>query len=483
MPGISIIWFRDDLRVVDNPALAAASARGNRAVAVFVREQDAEPARATGRASRWWLHHSLTALRKGLARINVPLVLRSGSARIAIPRIVSETGADAVFWNRRYGSAEIETDKAVKASLQHSGIAAESRNGSLLFEPWTVLRGGTAPYRVFTPFWKAARAGAPPADPFPAPGAFPSMSPGETGSEDLDDWNLLPTEPNRASGFEDNWEPGEAGACERLQRFLSAEIANYASERDRPDIASTSRLSPHLRFGEISPRVIWQAAAHRVAAGRISERHAGKFLSELGWREFSYHLLFYNPDLAERNFQDRFDAFPWQSPGTAFDDWRRGRTGYPLVDAGMRELWHTGWMHNRVRMVAASFLAKHLRIDWREGERWFWDTLVDADPASNPAGWQWVAGCGADAAPYFRIFNPIIQGEKFDPDGDYISRWIPELRGLPVKYIHRPWDAPEQIRNAAGSRLGEGYPAPVVDHSAARTAALEAFKSLQQDAA
>ena len=483
MSGLSIIWFRDDLRVGDNPALAAASARGSPAVAIFIRERDTETTREMGGASQWWLHHSLTALRKDLANINVPLILKSGSSRDVIPEIVAETGADAVFWNRRYGAAEIDTDKSLKASLQQSGIKAESHNGSLLFEPWTVLRGGTAPYRVFTPFWKAARAGTPPAKPQPTPDGFPSAMALASASENLDDWNLLPTRPNWAAGFEDHWQPGEAGARKRLHQFLSVEVSNYASERDRPDLPSTSRLSPHLRFGEISPRVIWQATRHHVAADRISERDADKFLSELGWREFSYHLLFHNPDLAERNFQDRFDAFPWQQPGKEFDAWCRGCTGYPLVDAGMRELWHTGWMHNRVRMVAASFLAKHLRISWREGERWFWDTLVDADPANNPASWQWVAGSGADAAPYFRIFNPIIQGEKFDPNGDYVRRWVPELDGLPDKYIHKPWEAPEQIRDAAGVRLGENYPEPIVDHSAARAAALEAFKSLQQDAA
>lgn len=483
MSGASLIWLREDLRLVDNPALAAASKRGKPAFAIYIREPNSEVSRPIGGASRWWLHHSLTALRDHLAGINIPLILRSGSAHEAIPEIVSKIGADAVFWNRRYGATEIATDKAIKASLKQAGVEAESYNGGLLFEPWTVLRGGTAPYRVFTPFWKAARAGPPPSEPLASPGAFPEASTSEVGSEDLADWNLLPNKPNWAAGFEEAWQPGETGARERLNQFLSTEISGYASDRDRPDLPSTSRLSPHLRFGEISPRVIWQTTGHHVAAGRISERDANKFLSEIGWREFSYHLLFYNPDLAERNFQDRFDAFPWQQPGAEFDAWCRGRTGYPLVDAGMRQLWHTGWMHNRVRMVAASFLAKHLRISWREGERWFWDTLVDADPANNPASWQWVAGSGADAAPYFRIFNPIIQGEKFDPNGVYVRRWVPELTNLPDKYIHKPWEAPEHIRDAASVRLVEDYPAPIVDHAAARTAALEAFKSLQQDAA
>ncbi len=483
MSGQTLIWLRDDLRIVDNPALSAALSRGTPAVAVYVREPSTDVTRPMGSATRWWLHHSLTALRDDLAKINVPLILQSGSPQHLIPKIVAETAAGAVFWNRRYGAAEIATDTAIKASLQQSGIQAESHNGSLLFEPWTVLRGGTAPYRVFTPFWKAARAGSPPAEPLPPLSPLPEHSSPHTNSEILDDWDLLPTRPNWAKGFEAHWQPGEAGARERLDRFLSEEIANYASERDRPDLPSTSRLSPHLRFGEISPRVIWHVTKHHVAAGHVSERDADKFLSEIGWREFSYHLLFHNPDIAERNFQERFDAFPWQSPGQEFDAWCRGRTGYPLVDAGMRELWRTGWMHNRVRMVAASFLVKHLRINWRDGEQWFWDTLVDADPANNPASWQWVAGSGADAAPYFRIFNPIIQGEKFDPNGDYVRRWVPEIKDLPNKFIHRPWEAPEDIRASAGIRLGEDYPAPIVDHATAREAALDAFKSLQQDAA
>lgn len=483
MLGTSILWLRNDLRIADNPALVAASLQEQPAIALFIREPSASKMRAPGAASQWWLHHSLEALEQNLRNININLILRTGNAQDVLNDIITETGADTVFWNRRYGTGEIAVDTRIRKQLGDAGVQVKSFNGQLLNEPWTVMRGEDKPYRVFTPFWKAARAiGQPPA-PLATPEPFPADKGKIPASEVLNEWHLRPKSPNWASRFPEFWSPGETGAIARLETFLDTLVDGYAQNRDRPDLSSTSRLSPHLRFGEISPRTVWHAARHRLDAGRLSTGDVDKFLSELGWREFSYSLLYFNPDLYERNIQPRFDEFPWQKPDILFDAWCKGLTGFPVVDAGMRELWQTGWMHNRIRMVAASFLSKHLRIDWRHGERWFWDTLVDADPASNPASWQWVAGSGADAAPYFRIFNPMIQGEKFDPNGEYVRRWVPEIAPLPDKYIHRPWTAPALVLQESGVEIGSTYPAPIVDHAAARTAALDAFKSLQQPAA
>ena len=483
MSGPTIIWLRNDLRIADNPALDAAARRDTSSIAIYIREPGTPEMRALGAASQWWLHHSLKAIEQGLDSINIPLVLRTGDARDVLEQIIEETGADTVFWNRRYGGGEIAVDSGIMKRLGEAGIWVESFNAQMLNEPWAVMRGENAPYRMFTPFWKAARAAGTPPTPLTTPSILPACTDQIPSSETLKDWSMMPTNPNWASRFPDFWSPGESGAVARLSEFLDALIDGYADDRNRPDLHSTSRLSPHLRFGEISPRAIWHATQHRLESGQLNSVDAEKFLSEIGWREFAYSLLYFNPDLAERNIQARFDDFPWQQPDALFDAWCKGRTGFPIVDAGMRELWQTGWMHNRVRMVAASFLSKHLRIDWRNGERWFWDTLVDADPASNPASWQWVSGSGADAAPYFRIFNPMIQGEKFDPNGDYVRRWVPEIAALPDKYLHRPWEAPAPMLQKTGISLGSTYPSPIVDHATARAAALEAFKSLQQEAA
>ncbi|MFN9163664.1 MAG: cryptochrome/photolyase family protein, partial [Alphaproteobacteria bacterium] len=349
-----------------------------------------------------------------------------------------------------------------------TGIRAESFNASLLREPWEMKTGSGGPYRVFTPFWRAAREQLGTVETTARPKAIPAPATWPA-SDKLTAWKLLPTKPDWATGFTPLWTPGEQGARKRLDGFLSRTIAGYAANRDRPDIEATSRLSPHLHFGEISPRQLWKAAT-AAAQSQGQETNTDKFLAEVGWREFSYHLLYHFPHLPERNYKESFDAFPWDDNETNFRKWCRGQTGYPIVDAGMRELWTTGFMHNRVRMVAASFLIKHLLIPWQKGEAWFWDTLVDADLASNSASWQWVAGSGADAAPYFRIFNPVMQGEKFDPDGAYVRKWVPELASCSPKFIHRPWDAPDFARLR--------YPAPMVDHATARDRALKAFKTL-----
>jgi deoxyribodipyrimidine photo-lyase len=484
----SLVWFRDDLRLGDNPALRAAVDAGGPVLCVFILDEETKGLRPHGAASKWWLHGSLAALDDALRKCGSRLDILRGKADDLIPRIAKALGAEFVFWNRRYGAAEIEQDKAIKAHLKEHGVAAESFNAHLLYEPWTVTTKTGDPCKVFTPFWRAARATGEPREPLPAPreiaGAdWPAEAPKHVALKDL---ALEPTKPDWAGGMRDFWERGEHGAHARLRHFLKHGLKGYGDNRNRPDLKdSTSHLSPHLRFGEIGPRQIWHAATSAVLSGESpgTRSDLDKFLSEIGWREFSYHLLFHNPDLARTNFQPKFDDFPWKHDPDGLSAWHKGLTGYPIVDAGMRQLWETGWMHNRVRMIAASFLIKDLLIDWRIGEDWFWDTLVDADPANNAASWQWVAGSGADAAPYFRIFNPILQGEKFDTDGDYVRRFVPELAKLPAKWIHRPFEAPRDVLLAAGVRLGETYPRPIVEHDKARDRALAALESLKPSAA
>ena len=344
-----------------------------------------------------------------------------------------------MFWNEIAQAPHQAVADQVAAALKEIGVTSHSFPGDLLVAPANIRNKENRGLRVFTPFWRRVQALGDPPKPLPAPKRLARDRTLQATA--LESWRLEPTQPDWAGGLRETWKPGELSAQQRLKAFLENGVAGYASERDRPDRDGTSRLSPHLRFGEISPRQVWHAARFAAAERPALSGDIDKFLSELGWREFCRHLLFDVPDLATRNLQPSFDAFPWRHDDKALRAWQRGQTGYPVVDAGMRELWHTGVMHNRVRMVVASFLVKHLLIDWREGEQWFWDTLVDADPGSNPANWQWVAGCGADAAPYFRVFNPVLQGEKFDPDGAYVRRWVPELARLPASLIHQPWSA------------------------------------------
>lgn len=448
-----LLWLRQDLRLTDHPALTAALAaardRGGGVIPVYIWAPEDEGEWAPGAASRWWLHQSLKKLGAALESRGSRLILRRGPAGEALERLIAETGASAMFWTRRYEPAAIARDREIKTRLRERGIAAESANGSLLFEPHTLLNSSGQPFRVFTAFWRAcnqrkpcAGSGAAP-ERLPAPDAWPD-------SLRLDEFSLEPTI-DWAGGFRESWQPSEDGALEHLRRFRRAALASYPADRDRPDRAGASRLSPHLHFGEISPGEVWRAIMARV---REYPKQAEAYLRQLVWREFAYHLLYHFPQTASRPKRPEFDAFPWRMRKDWFDAWKRGRTGYPLVDAGMRELWRTGWMHNRVRMVAASFLVKHLMIPWQEGAKWFWDTLVDADLANNTLGWQWVAGCGADAAPYFRIFNPTLQAERFDPDGEYIRRWIPE------------WGTPD-------------YPRPIVEHNEARARALDAWSKIR----
>ncbi|MCZ8099919.1 MAG: deoxyribodipyrimidine photo-lyase [Burkholderiales bacterium] len=478
-----IVWLRNDLRLADNPAVAEAARLGVPFVGLYVLDEDSEGLRPMGGASRWWLHHALAALAADVADLGGILLLTRGPARAVMARTVAALAPAAVLWNRRYDAAGIAVDTAIKADIRASGIRADSFNASLLYEPWQVKSRTGEPLKVFSPFWRAAQAlGEPPA-PLPTPARFAGGAKDLAVSDamTLDALDLLPRRPDWAGGLRDTWRPGERGARERLAKFLEDGLAHYADGRDRPDRDYTSRLSPWLRFGEIGPRQVWHAAsaARLSGASQASARDLDKFRAELGWREFSYHLLHQRPDMASVNIQRKFDAFPWRNDDAALRAWRRGATGYPIVDAGMRQLWTTGWMHNRVRMIAASFLIKHLLVDWRRGEDWFWDTLVDADPASNAASWQWVAGSGADAAPYFRIFNPILQGEKFDPSGDYVRTFVPELRGVPADIIHQPWSASQQRLSAAGVVLGQTYPRPIVDHDDARKRALEALSAVK----
>ncbi len=461
-----IVWFRHDLRLADNPALAAAVQTGLPILPVYILDDETSGVRAPGAASRWWLHHSLAALDADLRAMGSRLVLRRGPAEAVLADLVARCGARAVHWNRLYEIAARERDARIKQAMTDGGIAAASHKANLLFEPWEVKTNAGEPFKVFTPFWRACRLLEPPARPLPRPDRLASP-PAWPASDPLDSWRLLPRKPDWAGGLRDNWTPGEAGALDRLHRFVDATLPAYRDERDLPARPSTSRLSPHLAFGEVSPRQVWHAATAREPSASTE-----KFLAEVGWREFSNNLIFHFGDLARHNFRRDFDAFPWAPEDERVEAWRRGRTGYPIVDAGMRELWTTGWMHNRVRMIVASFLTKDLMVDWRVGESWFWDTLVDADAANNPAGWQWVSGSGADAQPYFRVFNPVLQGEKFDPDGAYVRRWVPEIASLPASVIHKPWTAQDsQARK---------YPQPVVDHAQARDRALAAFRSLKQ---
>jgi deoxyribodipyrimidine photo-lyase len=475
----ALLWFRRDLRLYDNPALSDAVTSHERVIPVYVHAPEEEAPWTIGQASGWWLHQSLAVLDKALRKRGSGLVLRGGSSLASLRTLVKETGATAVYWNRLYEPAVIARDKVIKAALDEDGLEVASYNAALLVEPWTVHKDDGNPYQVFTAFWKACLRFTPPPNPLSAPARIGAPCPWPA-SLPLASLSLLPPI-SWYTTMAKVWQPGEEGAMARLNHFCEASLADYSHRRNLPGTEGVSRLSPHLHFGELSPRQVWTAVTNQVGRDPLAQPAAEAFLRELGWREFAHYVLYHWPHTPESPLQERFKAFPWR---TDYDQllraWQQGQTGYPLVDAGMRELWQTGWMHNRVRMIVASFLTKNCRIPWQEGTRWFWDTLVDADLANNTLGWQWTAGCGTDAAPYFRLFNPATQAMKFDPDGTYVRRWVPEIAGLSNHWLYQPWAAPLAEQGAAHLKLGIDYPYPLVDLRVSRSEALAGYERIKR---
>jgi len=472
-PAPAILWFRKDLRLDDNPALNAAIEAGGPVIPVYIREPEQLNIGPLGAAQAWWLHHSLVALQASLKSLGSDLVLISGKAGDVLAGLARQTGAKTVFANRAYERTLFDRDIAIE--LKTHDIAIRAFHGQLLHEPKSIRTGAGGAFKVFTPFWNALQKAGEPHEPTDAPTKIPSPE-HFPSSENLDYWALLPRKPDWAKDFGKTWTPGEAGARERLRSFVDGDLHDYKRGRDLPSVDATSLLSPHMAHGEVSPARIWHAVR---GLSRRAADDVVHFRRELAWRDFCYNLLTEFPELHDRNWDGRFDGFQWEYDPAEFHTWTKGLTGYPIVDAGMRQLWRTGFMHNRVRMITASFLIKDLMIDWRRGERWFRDTLVDADPANNAANWQWVAGSGADASPFFRIFNPVLQGEKFDPDGDYVREYVPELARFDRKYIHKPFEAPDHVLEKAGVRLGKTYPNPIVDHGFARDRALAAYRDIR----
>ncbi len=474
MPLKVLHWFRQDLRLQDNPALSAAVEAGE-IIPLFILDDESPKEHRLGGASRWWLHQSLKALNQSLSG---KLIVRTGPAQQVLQQLAEEAAVDLVTWNRGYEPWKTDRDTLIKNDLKQKGIEVRSFNGSLLWEPWDVQKPDGTPYRVFTRYYRNGCLGkAPPRMPTKLDTSQIHFAQHPLEILPIESLALAPDK-NWDLIKSPNWIPGENGAREQMNNFISLRLKNYKEGRDFPALESTSGLSPHLHFGEISPHQVWHAIQFQegINGPDLNTEH---FKTELAWREFSHHLLFNNPQLPHKNIQSKFDSFPWRKSKDALRKWQRGQTGIPMVDAGMRELWQTGYMHNRVRMIVGSFLTKNLGLDWRLGERWFWDTLVDADLANNSASWQWVAGCGADAAPFFRIFNPVTQGQKFDPDGLYIKKWIPELAELPSKWLFSPWEAPANVLEDAKVQLGCTYPQPIVDLKKSRQKALDAFAELK----
>jgi len=473
----ALVWLRRDLRLSDNPALHHALHSARHVIPIYIHAPNEDAEWSAGAASHWWLHHSLKQLQARLKQLGSRLIIRRGASLFVLQKLIAETEASLVCWNRLYEPASVARDTKIKSELAESGIEVSSHNGALLLEPWQVRNRQGKPFRVFTPFWRecqqqlATHSPAPLAEPIRLTKVAASLP-----SDALDDLQLLPRIAWDAS-FTPRWSPGELNAQLVAEQFATTLVQRYAAQRDFPAQRQTSSLSPHLHFGEISPRQIIATLANEHS---LSDKGNESFMRELGWREFAHHLLFHFPYTQSQPLDERFEKFEWVNSAALLKTWQRGATGIPMVDAGMRELWHTGWMHNRVRMIVASFLTKNLRIHWLEGARWFWDTLVDADLANNTLGWQWTAGCGADAAPYFRVFNPVLQAQRFDPDGDYIRRWIPELAHLSNRWLFQPWNAPAAELAKARVELGVNYPQPIVDLSVSRERALEAYSAIKQ---
>ncbi len=472
-----IVWFRQDLRTRDQAALSAAAASGQPVLPLYVLDEDSPAEWRPGGAARWWLHGSLLALADDLARLGSPLLLRRGEAADVVATVAREAGASAVLATRHVEPHWCAADARLRTTLATDNIQVQIFPGTTLFEPGSLRTKAGGPPKVFTPFWRTCLGAEPPARPLRAPVTLRALARPMTG-DPLDAWGLPPTSPDWAGGLRASWRPGEAAAQATFAGFLDRRLGRYHTDRNTLEPAATSQLSPHLHFGELSPREIWHTVFARMQADPGLLSGGESWLRELGWREFCAHTLAANPQMPSEPLHPRFAGFPWSQDVSNLRAWQRGRTGYPIVDAGMRQLWQMGWIPNRVRMIVASFLVKHLLLPWQEGEAWFWDTLVDADLGNNAGGWQWVAGCGIDAAPYFRIFNPVLQGEKFDSDGDYVRRWVPELARLASPYLQRPWTAAPLDLVAAGVRLGLDYPWPLIDHAAARARALQAFDRL-----
>lgn len=476
----ALIWFRQDLRLTDNPALHNAVIENENILPIYILDETSPW--AIGGAQRWWLHHSLISLQEQFKKHGLELILKKGNPQKILLAICQEEKINRIYWNRCYEPAVIQRDVEIKKKLTARNIKVQSYNGSLLYEPWEITNKQGGYFKVFSYFWKTCCCCLKHEKILAMPKFKNKFNQKKIiKSEKLEAWNLLPSTPDWASGFHHLWQPGELGAQKKLKYFISDLLVDYSIKRDFPGHQATSGLSPHLHFGEVSPRQIVSVIKPIENHTIILSAQCEHFLRQLGWREFSYHLLYHFPDFPEENFQKKFNHFPWSDHKNLLSCWQKGQTGYPIVDAGMRELWQTGYMHNRVRMIVASFLTKDLFIDWRHGAKWFWDTLLDADLANNSISWQWVAGSGVDAAPYFRIFNPVLQGEKFDPQGKYVRHWIPELSKLPNKYIHQPWKAPQNILEAAGIALGKNYPNPIVNHDLARREALSIYSKLKDN--
>ena len=469
--NIALHWFRQDLRLSDNPSLYHAS-KNNQVLPIYILDDENSGEFSMGGASRFWLHHSLKDLKESL---NQNLSIFQGDPLKTLLEIINRNNVTSVYWNRCYEPWRIKRDTQIKSKLESKGISVFTYNGSLLWEPWTIKKNYGAPYKVFTPFFrKGCLNSKEPRKPLPRVNNSNFIN-DKNLSLNLSDLSLLP--PVRWDiPMESHWNIGEMGAYDRLSKFIDSGINHYKDGRNFPAKPFVSRISPHIHFGELSPNQAWYLAKEKGG-----DKNIDHFLSELGWREFSYSQLYFNPQLPRKNLQSKFDAFPWENKPQNLLAWQKGQTGIPMVDAGMRELWLTGSMHNRVRMVVGSFLVKNLLLNWHHGERWFWDCLVDADLASNSASWQWIAGCGADAAPYFRIFNPVTQGKKFDPDGEYIRQYIPELKKLPNKFLYNPWEAPKEVLDKANIVIGKDYPEPIIDLKNSREKALNAFKSLKKE--